>query len=66
LRGLRDDPCRENIAMSNRTAKLSLVEPHAGPLRAGDHYPRALVMWSVLAFSLSSWAVIVLAVANFV
>ena len=49
--------------MSSRTAKLALVEP--GPLRADDHYPRALVMWSVLAFCLSSWAVIILAVTHY-
>ena len=52
--------------MSNSAAKLSLVEPGAGPLRADDHYPRALVMWSVLAFSLSAWAMVVLAITHFV
>jgi len=51
--------------MSSRTANLSLVEPGAGSLRADDHYPRALVMWSVLAFSLSAWAIVILAVARF-
>ena len=52
--------------MSNRAANLALIEPviEAHPVRSDEHYPRHLVMWGVLAFCLSSWAVVILAVAQ--
>jgi hypothetical protein len=53
--------------MPQRAAKLSLIQspPVADPVRSGEHYPRVLVMWGVLAFCLSAWTGIVLAVAHF-
>ena len=53
--------------MSNRAAKFALVEPltDAGHLRSEEHYPHHLVLWGVLAFCLSVWAIVILAVAHY-
>ncbi|HKU55190.1 MAG TPA: hypothetical protein VJP60_07480 [Rhizomicrobium sp.] len=53
--------------MSNRTAKLTLVEPltDTDPMTAQDHYPRHLVISGVLAFCLSVWTIIILAIAHY-
>lgn len=56
--------------MSHRAAKLSLVMPdtaiHAAPdaetAKPVQHYPRVVVTWCTLAFCLSFWAMILLAV----
>jgi hypothetical protein len=48
-------------------AKLSLVQPafDADRMTADDeHYPRVLVMWGTLAFCLSAWAIVIIAVAQ--
>jgi hypothetical protein len=52
--------------MSNRAAKLILIEPLivADRMRRQDPYPRHFVLWGVLAFCLSSWAVVILAVTR--
>lgn len=57
---------REMHAMSNRAAKLAFVEPQngTGHIQTQEHYPRHLVMWGALTFCLSSWAVVILAVAR--
>jgi len=52
--------------MSNRTANLALVEPltDAGQTRSAGFYPRHLVLWGTLAFCLSTWGVVILAVTH--
>ena len=61
-------PAGRTIAMPNRTAKLTLIEPMiaADPVSTSEHYPRAFVMWGTLAFCLSVWAMLVYAVRHFV
>ena len=53
--------------MSNRTAKLTLVEPltDAAPMTAQDYYPRHLVVSGVLTFCLTVWTIIILAIAHY-
>ena len=51
--------------MSNRAAKWAIPLNSADPRRTDEHYPRHLVLWSVLAFCLSAWAVVILAVTRF-
>ena len=47
-------------------SNLKLVEPliHAGHGTAQEHYPRYVVIPSVLAFCLASWALVILAVTH--
>jgi hypothetical protein len=53
--------------MPRRAANFSLVPPLpvADPVPSREHYPRWIVLWSLLAFCLSAWTGIVLAVARF-
>jgi len=53
--------------MSHRAANLSLVEPliAAARLRTEAHYPPQLVLWGALAFCLSVWGVVIVAVARY-
>ena len=55
-------PDERTIAMSNR--KFALVEPRPG--RTEEHYPRYLVISCVLAFCLTVWAIVILAVTRLV
>lgn len=54
--------------MSYRAAKWALVEPLivADPKRTEERYPLQLVLWGTLAFCLSVWAVVILAVTHLV
>ena len=51
--------------MSNRAAKLAVIEPLIGAVRTEEHYPPRLVLWGVLAFCLSVWAIVILAVTHY-
>ena len=53
-----------DTAMSHPAAKSSLAAPDADHAAMQAHYPRALVMWGVLAFCLSAWGIVILAVAQ--
>jgi len=46
------------------TAKLKLVQPQAAYCTADDHYPRHVVIPGVLAFCLTAWALVILAVTH--
>ena len=50
--------------MSHPAAKLSPAALDADQAATEAHYPRALVMWGVLAFCLSAWGIVILAVAQ--
>ncbi len=56
--------------MSRRAANLSLIVPDAVPTVTESeapvqHYPRVVVTWCTLAFCLSVWGMILLAVERF-
>jgi hypothetical protein len=53
--------------MSNSAAKLALVEPVGvyDRTHTEQHYPRSQVWWSALAFCLSIWGVVILAVTHY-
>ena len=59
-------PAERTIAMSNR--KFALVEPltDLNPMTAEERYPRYLVISGVLAFCLTVWAIVILAVTRLV
>ena len=45
-------------------SKLKLVVPRAAYRTADDHYPRYVVIPGVLAFCLTAWALVILAVTH--
>jgi len=58
--------CRETHRHVQSHRKFALAEPQAGAGRARAADPRQLVLWGALAFCLSVWAIVILAVTHYV
>jgi hypothetical protein len=54
--------------MSSRATKLTLAMPmiEAAPMRRDEHYSPPIVIWGTLAFCLTVWGIVVVAVTQYV